>query len=357
MPGRRRRRGRRRLTLRPPAASTSSTPGASSSPAIRSSTARRTRSLDVLLGHRLVLLDAFVLRGERGGDGEALLEAVDHARVDVGAACDRRRVAEERRDLVDRCLHESSARGARRCSCARTASATAHSAVAFQVRKSFAREVAAGRLLEVRVHVLGLHVDPAGARAGFAERQQLAAAAAPALQRDDHRPHVRVPHALHAPHAVLGGEVEQQPVALDAHVRLAQRRQPVRLVLRRVVLAADAEQADVEQPRRRTPARAPRRARPPRRPRRRDRARRAAAAPAARARTRPSRRTSPGRAVCASRRGSGTACARRRRCPVAWMWPRGSRQIHTSRQAGGIASARMRSIVASSVTRAPSAST
>jgi Protein of unknown function (DUF4235) len=39
------------------------------------------------------------------------------------------------------------------------------------------------------------------------------------------------------------------------------------------------------------------------------------------------------------------------------MWPKGSGQIHTSSQAGGIASSRIRSSVSESSTRTPSAST
>ena len=42
--------------------------------------------------------------------------------------------------------------------------------------------------------------------------------------------------------------------------------------------------------------------------------------------------------------------------PVAWRWPRGCMQIHTSSHAGGIASSRMRASVSSSSTRSPSAS-
>src|SRR5436305_277415 len=42
--------------------------------------------------------------------------------------------------------------------------------------------------------------------------------------------------------------------------------------------------------------------------------------------------------------------------PVAWMWPIGSGQIHTSSHAGGIARATIRSITSGSVTRLPSSS-
>src|SRR4051812_9493174 len=42
--------------------------------------------------------------------------------------------------------------------------------------------------------------------------------------------------------------------------------------------------------------------------------------------------------------------------PVAWMWPIGCTQIHTSRQAGGIASVAMRARTSSSSTRRPSSS-
>ena len=41
--------------------------------------------------------------------------------------------------------------------------------------------------------------------------------------------------------------------------------------------------------------------------------------------------------------------------PVAWIWPLALGQIHTSVQAGGMASLRMRSSVAASLTGSPSA--
>jgi hypothetical protein len=39
--------------------------------------------------------------------------------------------------------------------------------------------------------------------------------------------------------------------------------------------------------------------------------------------------------------------------PVAWMWPKGSGEIQTSRQAGGMTSAVIRATISASVIRSP----
>jgi hypothetical protein len=62
--------------------------------------------------------------------------------------------------------------------------------------------------------------------------------------------HQVVDDRLHAPLAALGRVVEGDRAPAQPHVVLADRRQAVGLVLDRVVLAADAEEAAVEQPHR-----------------------------------------------------------------------------------------------------------
>src|SRR5581483_8923433 len=90
-----------------------------------------------------------------------------------------------------------------------------------------------------RLHIAPLPVDFVG--------QQLVAAAASVLQLGDDLVHGRVDDRLDAPLAALGDEVERHHVALDADVSLADRRQPVVLVLLGVALGADAEEAEVQQ--------------------------------------------------------------------------------------------------------------
>ena len=145
--------------------------------------------------------------------------------------------------------------------------------------------------------------------------------------------------------------VKARDAAGDGHVLAAQRREPVGLVLLRVALAADPKEAEVEQ------------------------SDGAGEHPLAHqsaagevgcgalahlrqraARTAPSRRTSRGRGPRAIAGGRGTACARPASIPVAWMWPFGCGQIHTSFHAGGMASSRIRSTTSRSTIVVPSAS-
>ncbi len=286
---------------------------------------------------------------EHAADREAALEAVEHARVDVGGACDRRRVAEVAGDLLHRAVHRALA-GGLRPSARRgpdTASATAASTVAFHVRKSLAEKSP-----PVTSFTYALMSDDLRSRQ---RRPSLYAsssgdAASAALQLLDDLVHLAVDDRLDAPLAALRRVVEQQRAVVEQlHVTLVDRREPVALVLDGVVLAADAEEAAVEQPHgagEHALARHPFARRGARR--------RARASPAARARSRSSRRTSAGRAARATCRGSGTACARARRSRWPGCGPSGYGQIHTSSQAGGITSSRMRVRVSSSVRRVPS---
>ena len=100
--------------------------------------------------------------------------------------------------------------------------------------------------------------------------------------------------------------------------------------------------AAVRRPRRRAPAASP----PARGP-----ARSRAGPPAACARTAAPGRTSACPAWCASRGGRGTAVRPASSVPTAWMCPLGYGEIHTSCQAGGIASDLIRWISSASVIR------
>ena len=138
-------------------------------------------------------------------------------------------------------------------------------------------------------------------------------AAPPALQLADDLADVRVDERLDLLLSSFGLVVERDQATFpDRHVALLHRRQPVGLVLLGVVLAADPEEAPVEQPDgtgEHTLARHPGQFDVSRG----DRSQRAEAP----WRRRSSRRTSPGLAAGATRRGSGIAFGRRRQC----RWP------------------------------------
>ena len=82
----------------------------------------------------------------------------------------------------------------------------------------------------------------------FAIGEQLRTAAAAALERADHRQRVRVAHLVHAAQPALGGIVEHDRVVTETDVGFVQRRQAEPATLLGVLLAADPEQTDVEQP-------------------------------------------------------------------------------------------------------------
>src|SRR3546814_10845676 len=74
---------------------------------------------------------------------------------------------------------------------------------------------------------------------------------APAPEGHDDLPHVRVVDLAHPALTALGVVVEHERVASHLDVALAQRGQPVGVVLLGVGLAAYAEEAEIQEPRRR----------------------------------------------------------------------------------------------------------
>ena len=106
-------------------------------------------------------------------------------------------------------------------------------------------ELAAGELLHEVVDVGGVQVDPPAVRA---EGEQHRPARPPALQRRHHREDVLVDDRLHPALARLGRVVEGDGVpGPEGDVLPAQGGQPVGPVLLHVLLAADAEEPEVEQ--------------------------------------------------------------------------------------------------------------
>src|SRR5205807_2581206 len=100
---------------------------------------------------------------------------------------------------------------------------------------------ATGDLLDVRVDVGGAQVAPAPP---VLVCEQLAATTAAALELADDVVDLGVDDRLDSPLAALRRVVEHQRVILEQlDVLLGDRREPVALVLDRIVLAADAEEA------------------------------------------------------------------------------------------------------------------
>ena len=167
-------------------------------------------------------------------------------------------------------------------------------------------EAVARGLLHVLVDVLRTHVAPPRA---VSVREQLVVPVAAALERPDDRGDLGVRDLLEPALTALGRVVEADQVA-RRRSRGACRTvaSPNVSLSSRVVLGADAEEAEVEQPHGQASAFSRGRL-----PRCEVGRRRARAARAARARRPASRRTSRRRAGRASGRGSGTACGRRRR--------------------------------------------
>ena len=106
------------------------------------------------------------------------------------------------------------------------------------------REVPARDLFDVVVDVGRLHVHPAPALAGG---EQLGTAAPAALEGPHDGVHLGVDDGLDPALAALAHVIEGDDVVLDPHVVLANGRQAEALVLLGVALAADAEEAEVQQ--------------------------------------------------------------------------------------------------------------
>ena len=239
----------------------------------------------------------------RHRDRPSRVEAVEHARVDVRGTGHRRRVAEEEGHSLDGVVDAALTRRLGLRHLAGHGDSGKHGAVpGAEVLRG---ELPFGRTLDVVVHVRGGHVDPAPA---LAIGEQLGTAPAPLLERRHDRHELCVGDRLLLALIALAGIVELDLGAVQSHVLLQQGREPVALVLLGIVLGPDAEHAEVEQAHAArehlVPAQlaggevalhdSPQGAGAPRR-------------------TRASRRTSAGRAACASRRGTGTAYARRHR--------------------------------------------
>lgn len=97
----------------------------------------------------------------------------------------------------------------------------------------------------MRIDVAALHIHPAGA---VAVGQQLLTAVPSAFEGLHHCPHLGLDEAHDPALAALGGVIESHdPVAADRDVLLAHRGEPEGLVPSGVLLAADPEEAEIEQ--------------------------------------------------------------------------------------------------------------
>ena len=195
------------------------------------------------------------------------------------------------------------------------------------------RDLSADDLLDVDVDVVRGDVPPSPA---VAVGEQFGVAPAAPAQVEDRRTDGVVGHADQPLLTGLRRVLEDDLVAIDAHVLLADRRQPVAAVVLGVLLAADAEEAEVEEPERR-------RQHP-------------LARQAVEGQVLGHDGTSCGsrvancstRACLALSRSSRQAgwyryCRRpASSVPTAWRWPFGRGQIHTSVHAGGIVKALQR---------------
>ncbi len=128
---------------------------------------------------------------------------------------------------------------------AETARPTAASTVPLQVRKSLALNSSPAASFEVLVDVRRPDVDPARA---VLVGEQLVAPAAAALERPQDLGHLWITELLPTALAALGLVVEADLVARDRDVALLHRRDPVGVVLLRVVLGADPKEAEIQQP-------------------------------------------------------------------------------------------------------------
>ena len=284
---------------------------------------------------------------ERAGDRDAVGVALQRARVDVGAARDRGRVAQVVGDLLDDAGDRALA-GRLRVRDRRDREADGGQDGRAPGAEVLGADVGAGRVLQPAVDVRGLDVDPAAVRL---VGQQLVAAAAALLQRGDVAGDGRVDDLLDAALGVLGGVVEEQD-AVAARARGTSSSWPTR-----------RSRWSPRSPRSRSGrSRGPAAGRPGQgRGLGRSRRGRGPPPPAGAGRGASGRTSTMSSNLAWSRRARQAEwyryCLRPRwSIPVAWMWPPGYGQIQTSSQAGGIASSRMRARISSSVTRSPSGS-
>src|SRR4051794_30601506 len=205
------------------------------------------RLLDAALDRRLA--DVGLLRqvDQHRLDREALPEAVEDARVYICRACDRGGIAEEVRDLLHRVADHPLVRGLdlaplRVGGCERDGGQHRSGPRAELLR----RVLVAGRLLHVGTDVRGLDVAPLAVVVAVGE--ELVASPAAALQLADDLGHRLVDHVADVADPALAGEVEvDRVVRIDRDVLLAHRRQAVRIVVLGVALAADPQEAAIEQ--------------------------------------------------------------------------------------------------------------
>jgi len=184
---------------------------------------------------------------QRVDDGVAALVPLDDPGVDVGGPAHRGGVAQVLRNLRD---HPgdgalAAARGGARQRRDGQADRREHRRV--PGAEVLGADVQAGQVLEVAVDLRAVHqVPPAAPVVG----EQLVATGRARLQRPDDPADLRVGDRLDPLEAALGQVVEDDLPVGEAHVVALQRGQPVGAVVLGVALAADPEEAEVQQPHR-----------------------------------------------------------------------------------------------------------
>jgi hypothetical protein len=180
---------------------------------------------------------------ERSSDRPARQIAVKDPRIDVSATGHGRSVAEHLRHpahgAVDRAA--TGALGGRAASVCRQRDRGEHGGV--PGADVLGAELLAEHRLQVVADLLRAHVVPGSPGA---IRQQMLTTAPTALERGDHFTGERIIDRLHPPDPALGQVIEDDSIAADRYVLLADRGQPQATVVIGVLLASDPEQTDVE---------------------------------------------------------------------------------------------------------------